>query len=350
MIKAFCSIIMHRMDNVTVMASLIAGISSWAYYHNLTANHVQISNDLLHAFAGSAASALSVTLLYPLETVRTRLQVDSSRSGSSLHILYEIATDTNQGIPSLYQGLHSLVLALVCLNFVYFYCFRATRRWLEDHAVILGLGLDSVTDDVSTQHRVAIDLIAGYMAGVLGVLLTAPLWLINTRLKLQGLKSKSKDTAQENKQYDGIVHCIYTVAKEEGISSLYNGTIASIVLALNPAIQLGVYELLKRSNSLGGKAFRPFVNALLAKFLATMITYPIQVLQTRDRAAIASVHTKQQRSRWIHELQTMMQHHGVRGLYHGLEAKLLQTLLNSGFMFLFYEHLVDFFSTIFSTS
>ena len=341
---------MHRMSNATVMASLIAGISYWAYYHNLTAYHVQISNDLLHAFAGSMASALSMTLLYPLETVRTQVQVDSSRSGSSLRILYEIATDKNRGITSLYQGLHSLVLALVCLNFVYFYCFRATRRWLEEHVVIHGLSLESDTDDVSKQHRVAIDLMAGYLAGVLGVLLTAPLWLVNTRLKLQGLKCKSKNTAQENKQYHGISHCMYTVAKEEGISSLYNGTFASIVLALNPAIQLGVYELLKRSNTLVDKTSGPFVNALLAKFLATMVTYPIQLLQTRHRAAIASVHTKQQRSGWKHELQTMMQHHGVRGLYRGLETKLLQTLLNSGFMFLIYEHLVDFLKTIFSTS
>jgi adenine nucleotide transporter 17 len=296
-------------------------------------------------------------------------------SGSSLRAIYEIVTNKNEGISYLYRGWCSLVMALVCLNFVYFYCFRAFRRCIEQY-VVENTGnpdTNSVIEAVSN-HKVAIDLVAGYLAGVVGVLLTGPLWLVNTRLKLQGLDLSGKSNASKpqtkipSSNIDhGILSCICEIASKEGILTLWSGTATSIVLSINPAIQLGLYELLKRNQSvlnvltqsthvIQSKVIVPFVNALLAKFMATIITYPIQVLQTRHRAGIkTSSSSKQQsdniknRGGWINDLKVITQQHGFRELYRGLESKLLQTLLNSGFMFLIYEHLVEFLRGVFET-
>jgi adenine nucleotide transporter 17 len=344
------------------LASLGVCLILWVYHTRLSFQTTHISDDILHAISGSIASAFSISLFYPLETIRTRLQVDYSENKntrSSLRLIYDIATNKKVGgIPSLYRGWASLVLALMCLNFVYFYCFRATRRWLEQ----------SIVD--SGKYKVIIDLIAGYAAGVVGVLLTAPLWLANTRLKLQGLnlgvdnnKQNDKPSNKEAiKKYSGIIHCLLTTYKEEGWQTLWNGTITSIVLSLNPAIQLGVYELLKRHHSVAtlvsnitpvifvrtdetradDNAIDPFVNALLAKFLATIITYPIQVVQTRHRAVRTAPGTTQHENHgWIQDIRNIIRQHGVSGLFRGLESKLLQTCLNSAFMFLMYENLVE---------
>ena len=354
------------MNSHFIVTSLAVGIISCAYQKQLLDVHrLRVSSDMLHALSGSIASALSITLFYPLETIRTRAQVNCKKSNglSSLRVLYNMLANENESISSLYQGWSSLVLALVCLNFVYFYCFRASRRWLENCIIEY---------DIS-HHKITIDLIAGYLAGVAGVLLTGPLWLINTRLKLQCLDLNDRGSNDKSsissisKKYHGIIHCMYTISKEEGFFTFWNGTVTSIVLALNPAIQLGVYEFLKRqytiitflskflsstrfkavseytidANKLGDHAFEPFVNALLAKFLATIITYPIQVLQTRHRAET----TRPSSTRYfglIQDLRVIVQQHGIGGLYLGLESKLLQTLLSSGFMFLMYEQLVDF--------
>lgn len=316
-------------------------------------------------------------MFYPLEILRTRLQIDCNSTrggGSSLRILYRIATDKNDGISSLYRGWSSLVMALVCLNFVYFYCFRSLRRLLERYAV------DYWFDD-AVEYKVFIDLFAGYVAGVIGVLVTGPLWLVNTRLKLQGgnnLKSATKNNSATSKKYHGIIHCIYTISKEEGISTLWNGTTTSIILSLNPAIQLGVYELLKRHHTIlslasgilssimipsnarddavaekerESNAFEPFVNAILAKFISTIVTYPIQVLQTQHRAGMVSPsNSKVEYGGWIQDMKYIVKQHGVGGLYRGLESKLLQTLLNSGFMFLIYEHLFEFLRKLLGSS
>lgn len=76
-------------------------------------------------------------------------------------------------------------------------------------------------------------------------------------------------------------------------------------------------------------SLEPFVNALISKFIATVITYPIQVLQTRRRAGI-----------------TLQYSWSIRRLYRGLESKLLQTCLNSALMFVAYERLVGILTLV----
>ena len=253
-----------------------------------------------------------------------------------------------------------------------------------------------------------LDLLAGYLSGCMGVLVTGPLWLVNTRLKLQGVVASSSsnndddDTTRE--YYNGMMHCLYTIYKEEGVWTLWKGTFTSIILSLNPAIQLAAYEMLKRhhfivrsgslivwkiidhathhlqgggttalsreqydsTNTSDGSAIEHFVNALLSKFIATLITYPIQVIQTRQRWAKSddddknnqsnnsnSIKKKKKIRRWIgastiHDLKEIVQQQGFIGLYRGLESKLLQTCLNSALMFVMYEKLVEFLTKLLS--
>mmetsp|Transcript_13393 Transcript_13393/g.28973 ORF Transcript_13393/g.28973 Transcript_13393/m.28973 type:complete len:345 (+) Transcript_13393:61-1095(+) len=295
-----------------------------------------VNDDILHAVSGAVGSALSITLLYPLETIRTRLQVDASLTpNSSFFLIYNIGR--KEGIRGLYRGWFSLVVALVSLNFIYFYFFYALRRW--------------ATAQSESFNKVTIDLIAGYCAGVIAVLGTGPLWLVNTRLKLQGVDfgRASDEVSKMNKtqQYTGIFHCMYKITHDDGILTLWNGTTTSIVLAWNPAINLGVYMMLKRhhliigaSDISNGGALEAFVNALLSKFIATVVTYPIQVLQTRHRAGIKQDEEDKQSTRSASWFSLLL------GMYRGLESKLLQTCLNSALMFVVYERIVKILTTL----
>eukprot|EP00578_Thalassiosira_sp_NH16_P010192 CAMPEP_0181124094 /NCGR_PEP_ID=MMETSP1071-20121207/26278_1 /TAXON_ID=35127 /ORGANISM="Thalassiosira sp., Strain NH16" /LENGTH=342 /DNA_ID=CAMNT_0023209337 /DNA_START=139 /DNA_END=1167 /DNA_ORIENTATION=+ len=314
---------------------------SWSFYTSNAHQNTVNEKDLLHAISGSIGSALSITLSYPLETVRTRLQVDASLTAHpSFLLVYKIGK--HEGLRGLYRGWISLVVALMALNFVYFYCFHALRRGMMGHDIV-GNG---------SLNKVLVDLIVGYLAGVVAVLVTGPLWLVNTRLKLQGVNIGQAGTGGGSKhnmkqQYTGIVHCLYKISNDEGILTLWHGTFTSIILALNPAIQLGVYEMLKRHHLIIGDAdsggsLEPFVNALLSKFIATVITYPIQVLQTRHRAGLKKVDTMQS------SRNNEMWYSGILQLYRGLESKLLQTCLNSALMFVAYERLVGILTALIS--
>jgi len=166
------------------------------------------------------------------------------------------------------------------------------------------------------------------------------IYVVNTRLKLQGVQfekaAAEKDVSKKPKeQYTGILDCLYKITTEEGLLTLWNGTLTSIILCCNPAINLGVYMMLKRHRFLidisdnHSDSIAPFINSFISKFIATIVTYPIQVLQTRHRA---SVEIKK---------GTSNQQSLLSSLYRGLNSKLLQTCLNSAIMFVLYERLVD---------
>lgn len=85
-----------------------------------------------------------------------------------------------------------------------------------------------------------------------------------------------------------ILDCFSKIICREGVGALWNGTGPSLLLVGNPTIQFVVYEALKRrftrifrTQQLGDLTL--FLIGAIAKAVATMITYPVQVLQSRLR-------------------------------------------------------------------
>lgn len=66
-----------------------------------------------------------------------------------------------------------------------------------------------------------------FVAGIVNVLMTTPLWVVNTRLKLQGAKFRTKDLqSSETKKYKGIIGEWYLLRITENISEVYYKQIA----------------------------------------------------------------------------------------------------------------------------
>ncbi|XP_033749190.1 peroxisomal membrane protein PMP34-like [Pecten maximus] len=288
--------------------------------------------NLVHAVSGAAGSVVAMVVFYPLDTARTRLQIDDHRKAKhSPVVMAEIARE--EGVMSLYRGLMPVLTSLCCSNFVYFYTYNGLK------AVFLG----------HTGKPDALkDLTFAFMAGVINVLVTTPLWVVNTRLKLQGAKFQTEKYREKKMPvYKGILDALFKITRMEGVEALWNGTLPSIVLASNPSIQFMVYEMVKRyfqrllvTKDLSGLLY--FVIGAIAKATATIITYPLQVVQSRLRAG----YNKEERSASILScLKELIRQQGVKGLYKGMEAKLLQTVLTAALMFMVYEKIA---ATIFS--
>uniref|UniRef100_A0A8C2TDC6 Solute carrier family 25 member 17 n=1 Tax=Coturnix japonica TaxID=93934 RepID=A0A8C2TDC6_COTJA len=115
--------------------------------------------------------------------------------------------------------------------------------------------------------------------GVVNVLLTTPLWVVNTRLKLQGAKFRNEDIVPTN--YKGIIDAFHQIIRDEGALALWNGTFPSLLLVFNPAIHFIFYEgfkrkLLKKQTQL--TSLDAFVMGAVAKAVATTLTYPLSLL------------------------------------------------------------------------
>ncbi|XP_051572089.1 peroxisomal membrane protein PMP34-like isoform X3 [Myxocyprinus asiaticus] len=203
---------------------------------------------LVHAVAGAMGSVTAMTVFFPLDTARLRLQVDEKRKAKSTPaILAEILKE--EGLLAPYRGWFPVICSLCCSNFVYFYCFHSLKAtWLQGQR--------------STTGR---DLIIGIAAGVVNVLVTTPLWVVNTRLKLQGAKFRNEDIQPTH--YKGIMDAFAQIIQQEGVGALWNGTFPSLLLVMNPAVQFMIYEGLKRQLMRGvHREVRPapFTQALIS--------------------------------------------------------------------------------------
>ncbi|XP_037113170.1 peroxisomal membrane protein PMP34 isoform X2 [Syngnathus acus] len=279
---------------------------------------------LVHAVAGAMGSVTAMTTFFPLDTAKSRLQVDESRNSKSTPvILAEIAQE--EGVLALYRGWFPVISSLCCSNFVYFYTFNTLKR---------------LTASGPQQSRLGKDLLVGIVSGAVNVILTTPMWVVNTRLKLQGAKFRNEDLHQTH--YKGMFDAFSQIIGNEGVPTLWNGMLPSLILVLNPAVQFMFYESMKRKAGKGGRKISSgeiFLMGAVAKAIATTVTYPLQTVQAILRfgqykgkgglmGSLANIFSL---------LMERIRKRGLLGLYKGLEAKLLQTVLTAALMFVVYE-------------
>merc|ERR1712205_193884 len=71
------------------------------------------------------------------------------------------------------------------------------------------------------------------------------------------------------------------------IAAFWSGTMASLILVTNPIINFAVYEFLKKQlyniAKIKNSAIFFFIIGAISKLIATYMTYPLQVAQTRMR-------------------------------------------------------------------
>ncbi|XP_018566096.1 peroxisomal membrane protein PMP34 [Anoplophora glabripennis] len=262
---------------------------------------------LVHATAGATGSVVALTCLYPLDNVKFRIQandkelVDKSTIQAILHVIRK------EGIESLYRGIKPVITSAGISNFVYFYTFHGLKSLLPKYVEI----------------NAKTDLVISTIAGVVNVLLTTPLWVVNSRLKLP-----------QEVLYNGLIDGLVHVAKVEGLQGLWKGIGPSLILVSNPVIHFTVYESLKRKVTLNS-ATAFFLLGALSKTVATVLTYPLQLAQTRQRLYV----NKKINTATL--LFLVVKNNGLKGLYQGLESKMLQTVLSAALMFMTYEKIAQ---------
>lgn len=269
----------------------------------------------VHAISGTAGGACAMTTFYPLDVIRTHMQVSK---GSIKTLIQE------EGLGSLYRGLSGVLISLGCSNFVYFYTNNLLKVLVKRYT-----GQKNVT--------IPQNLLIATLAGVVNVLITCPLWVANTRLKLQSNKNQPGQ-----KPYKGMADALTRIAKEEGVEALWGGTASSLMLVTNPVIHFVVYDKVKmifaKTSASGAQHLSSgeiFLIGAIAKALATIFTYPIQVAQSRQRASKDKGSSTFASTFKI--LYDIFKADGVLGWFAGMNVKLVQTILTAAFQFMCYE-------------
>ncbi|XP_003738714.1 peroxisomal membrane protein PMP34 [Galendromus occidentalis] len=272
-------------------------------------------DSLVHAVSGAVGASVAMSVLYPLDTIRSRLQIEEGDVSKSTADMFQQIMD-EEGVQGLYRGLTPVLQSLICSNFVYFYSFH---------------GLRAVFNMNNSAGR---DLALAAVAGTINVLATTPMWVVNTRMKVNGARHGPRNLRCD---YRSIWEGLVDIARNEGLSALWSSTLPSLILVSNPSIQFMVYEALKRRCvylRIPLSSGTVFTIGAVSKCVATVLTYPIQLAQSKMR------YSNDNRT-MISVLIYVARNFGVAGLFKGLESKLLQTVSTTALMFMVYEKIAE---------
>jgi len=292
----------------------------------------QQSDNVAHALAGAGGGLLSMALTYPLITLSTRAQVESKRAQlSTLDAARRIIK--REGVAGLYAGLESALFGISVTNFVYYYWYEFTRSFFEEAAIKAGRASKKLTTIES--------MIAGAIAGSATVLITNPIWVVNTRMtaRKSDAESETLPGATPAKK-PTTLGTLMSILKEEGPARLFAGVMPALVLVINPILQYTVFEQMK--NMLEKKRrITPtdaFYLGALGKLLATSITYPY--ITVKSRMHVAGKDGPKQTI--FGSFRKIISEEGYAGLYGGIGPKVTQSVITAAFLFAFKDALYSY--------
>ncbi|ORY37040.1 mitochondrial carrier [Rhizoclosmatium globosum] len=192
------------------------------------------------ALMGASASVFANAVVHPLDVIAARRQV---------------AAEPSKG-QSLFAGLGASLVQSAASSFFYFWIHQAIRRLYNPGT--------------------AVELLLGALAGAISRAFTTPISVIATRQQTCANEKSS-------------ITLFFEIIRNEGVSKLWSGFPASLVLTVNPALTYGLFErvqgivLLGRQNT-GSTSMSPaesFLVGAITKAIATVVTYPYIMAKVR---------------------------------------------------------------------
>ncbi|KAG7399035.1 ADP/ATP carrier protein [Phytophthora boehmeriae] len=280
------------------------------------------------ATAAGVGGFLSTSILFPLDTIKTRIQSgapllpedDEQSDRKSKHVAL---------VKSLYQGIQYKAAESSTSKFMYFYAYTMLAQMVAPKD---GKPIGTLTD-----------LAIGYVSELCHLPVTMPMELVGTRL-------------QTSSESGGVLQILRSIVKESGVGGLYKGLGAYFVLCLQPAIQYTVFERLKglylrkfkqASQALG--ALEAFVLGAVARSIATLVLFPyirakVLMQSKKKQTAVADLEQGQvspagraSKETIASTLQRVYKEEGPLALYRGLGPELTRGALSSALMLMIKE-------------
>lgn len=282
------------------------------------------------AVAGATGAVLANSLVYPLDIVKTRLQVQVKRKS------YETSSEDNgeyqytsawdaitkivrqEGITGLYAGINGSLIGVASTNFAYFYWYSIVRTTYLRYCRNSGA------------PSTAAELSLGAIAGAVAQLCTIPVAVVTTRQQTQHLDERKGILATAKDVID----------TDDGVFGLWRGLKASLVLVVNPAITYGAYERLKDtlfSQKQSLKPWEAFLLGALSKSLATIVTQPLIVAKVVLQSKPPPSRKGRPFRSFFEVMSFLVENEGALRLFKGIGPQILKGLLVQGILMMIKE-------------
>ncbi|XP_011639433.1 mitochondrial uncoupling protein Bmcp isoform X2 [Pogonomyrmex barbatus] len=214
---------------------------------------------------GGLASIVAELCTFPLDTTKTRLQVQGQKYDQKLaRLRYSGMTDAllqiskQEGIKGLYSGISSAILRQATYGTIKFGTYYSLKK--------------VASDAWATGDLVTINIVCAALAGAISSAIANPTDVVKVRMQVTGETNVSLFT------------CFQDVYKHEGVRGLWRGVGPTAQrAAVIAAVELPIYDYTKSKcmSILGNSVSNHFVSSFVASMGSAVASTPIDVIRTR---------------------------------------------------------------------
>lgn len=272
--------------------------------------------------AGGVGGACLLLAGHPLDTIKVRLQTQPKPS-STQYLVYTGTYDclrktvSKEGIMGLYKGMGAPLMGVAPMMAISFFGFALGKQLQQT---------DPGKPLTSTQL-----FFSGCLAGLFTTVIVAPGERIKCLLQVQSSRGGSK--------YTGPLDCALQLYKEQGIRSVYKGTLLTLIRDVpSNGLYFLTYENLKINLTPEGQSVsqlstpRILLAGGVAGILNWTIALPPDVLKSNFQTAADRTY-----SGLADVLKTLLREEGPKALYKGSNAVFLRAFPANAACFLGFE-------------
>lgn len=277
---------------------------------------------LSEVLSASVGGAVSTSLLYPLEVLKTRMQSNNDEEDEESPkgmIEYAKVLYQKEGYKVYLNGIETSAFQSSMEKAFYFFAYTALKQL---HGGLKQL----VSSNPSAPMSAGTNLLLGCLAEWAHLPITMPIDCLSTAI--------------QTSQKQNAMKLMLTILKE---GNMYKGIQAYYVLCFKPALQYTVFEqvkaaVLKPRKNKTLTAAESFLLGMVARTVATVAVFPFVrakvVMQSRKASNTASSDVT---IRTI--LNEIYQSNGIAGLYQGLGPELTRGIFSAALMLMIKEQL-----------
>jgi solute carrier family 25 2-oxodicarboxylate transporter 21 len=272
--------------------------------------------------AGAIAGISEILTFYPLDVVKTRMQLETGKSKHGLVGSFQTIIK-EEGVGRLYRGLVPPLLLEAPKRAVK---FAANDFWGKTY-------LDLTGESKMTQK---LSILTGCSAGVTESFVVVPFELV--KIKLQDKAST----------FAGPMDALKYIVKKDGLLGLYSGMEATMWRHFwwNGGFFGSIHTirgLLPKAESPQAQLMNNFISGSIGGFVGTVINTPFDVVKSRIQSATTIAGQKPKYSWTYPALVTIFREEGPAALYKGFVPKVLRLAPGGGVLLLVVEFTLGVF-------
>ncbi|KAI8674851.1 hypothetical protein NW754_004487 [Fusarium falciforme] len=278
--------------------------------------------------AGAIAGVSEILVMYPLDVVKTRVQLQTNAAGADayngmLDCFRKIIKQ--EGFSRLYRGISAPILMEAPKRATK---FAANDEWGKIYRNMFGV----------TSMNQQLSILTGASAGATESFVVVPFELVKIRLQ---------DKASAGK-YNGMVDCVVKTVKNEGPLTLYQGLESTMWRhILWNAGYFGcifqVRQLLPKSDTKQGQMFNDMISGGIGGTVGTILNTPLDVVKSRIQNT-PKVPGQVPKYNWAWPaVFTVAKEEGFSALYKGFLPKVLRLGPGGGILLVVFTTVMDTF-------